>query len=137
MVGCLQSWVFTGWTLRPAQQTRICELLVDIADKRLSMDLFTRLEVCVYPATIEPSPQERLHKVWRTRRVADLPSPLGLPRLAEGTLCPAGAVLAEVSYIRRPSGGMGSFYQFDGYFVSIIFAPGFSAILDARLELAK
>ena len=127
---------FTGERTNPETEGKITQLVRGITDKRLNKK-WKRVEEMLHPMLEVPTVVERTHKVWNTDFFARIESPEGLPRLPNGTLCPIGSRLIEVSYISRLSGGMGSYHQFDGYFVSLVLAPELASTLDARIEKAS
>lgn len=126
---------FTGQKTDSAAEGKITGLINNIPDKRLNKK-WKRVEVMIHPVLETPTAIEQAHKVWNTDYVDRVESPEGLPRLPNGTLCPPGSRLIEVSCISRLSGGMGSYYQFDGQFLSLVLAPDLDSILDARIEKA-
>lgn len=126
---------FTGQKTNPETEGKITHLVRGITDKRLDKK-WKRVEVMIHPILETPTAVEHTHTVWNADHVSSVKSPEGLPCLPNGTLCPPGSRLIEVSYISRLSGGMGSYHQFDGYFVSLVLAPDLASILDARMEKA-
>ncbi len=126
---------FTGHDTDPETADSIARLILRIPDERLDKE-WKRVEAVIHPPAETDTALEQMHKVWNSDHVAAVKSPEGSPRLPRGAQCPAGSLLVEVSYISRPSGGMGSYHQFDGYFVSLVLAPKATAILDARIEKA-
>ena len=127
--------LFTGSIVDAQIQDKIRALLAGIDDARLQRT-FKRIEVRVHPALGSDTTIERVHNVWNESHVADVASPEGGPRLPHGALCPRGSSLIEVSLISRLSGGMGSYHQFDGFFLSLVLSGEFVSILDARIEKA-
>lgn len=126
---------FTGKTIDVETVAKITGLINSIMDKRLNKK-WKRIGVMVHEPVENQIPVEQVHKIWNTDYVASIKSPDGLPCLPAGTLCPPGSRLIEVSYISRLSGGMGSYHQFYGYFVSAVLSPGDNMIVDARIEEA-
>lgn len=94
------------------------------------------MEVLVHAPVPVETAVESLHGVWNPDHVPRMEAPEGLPRLPSGTPCPRGCWRVEVNYVSRRSGGMGSYHQFDGYFVSLVLSPDLGHVLDARMEKA-
>lgn len=127
--------LFTGSPVDLQGQDKIRTLLAGIDDARLERK-FKWIEVCVHPALENDKSVEHVHTVWNVSYFAEVESPDGLPRLPQGAPCPRGSSLVEVSFISRRSGGMGSYHQFDGFFLSLVLSAEFMGILDARIEKA-
>jgi hypothetical protein len=77
------------------------------------------------------------HKTWLESYFRKIETPHGLPRQDLGTTTPAGIVRVKVSAVRQWTEGMGSYYGFDGYFLSLLISLTENAIWDARGEPAK
>ena len=116
-------------------RARVLALLETIQWKPVQKK-FRTIEVVLHHPLLAPAPVARVHKIWNEDFLAEVKSPPGLPRLGEEVMCPAGTRLVEVSYISRMSGGMGSYHQFDGYFLSIILSQDARSFLDVRGEVA-
>ena len=80
---------------------------------------------------------EQAHSTWLESYVGQVLTPDGLPRQPFGALAPTALVRVEIDFIQRPSGGMGSHFGFDGYFLSLLVFVDRQGIWDARGELAS
>lgn len=76
------------------------------------------------------------HDLWRIEALPKLDVIPGLPLREPGTRCPAGLVRVVVECVEKRSGGMSSFYGFEGYFASLLIEVGAARIWDARGERA-
>jgi hypothetical protein len=74
------------------------------------------------------------HSTWNDADSAE--TPLGLPRQPPDVLCPSGLVNVVVECIERRSGGMSSYYGFEGYFASLLVSLEDGKVWDARGETA-
>jgi len=70
------------------------------------------------------------HSTWNDAGSVETPS--GLPRQPPNAQCPHGLVRVAVECVKRRSGGMGSYYGFEGYFVSLLVLIEAGKIWDAR-----
>jgi hypothetical protein len=75
------------------------------------------------------------HSTWN--EAGSVESPSGLPRQPSDARCPHGLVRVEVECVERRSGGMSSYYGFEGYFVSLLVLIDEGKIWDARGEVAS
>lgn len=116
-------------------RSRVVTLLETLRWEPLSKK-FKKIEVMIYPPSTKTLRVSQLHAVWNPEVLPELQSPPNTPRLSEVAECPPGSRLVEVSYISRISGGMGSYHQFDGYFLSIILSQDARSFLDVRGEVA-
>lgn len=122
---------FEDSDIRHRVQALVDGISFDEVNKR-----FKRIEILLRAPASEPKPVKALH-VWNAGAVDAVNTPAGLPRLPVDAICPVGHLVVEVSFISRLSGGMGSYYQFDGYYLSLILSPDGTRILDARGERAS
>ena len=128
-------FTFTGQQIDSQTEVLIRALLEGMHDGRLDKN-WKQVEICIHPPIEHETAVEQVHKTWSESYFSQVPSPAGAPQMTKGTLCPRGSVLLEVCYINRHSGGMDSYYQFDGYFLSLVVLYDFIQILDARIEKA-
>jgi hypothetical protein len=75
------------------------------------------------------------HSTWID--AGSVETPYGLPRQPPNAQCPHGLVRVAVECVKRRSGGMGSFYGFEGYFVSLLVLIEDGKIWDARGDVAS
>lgn len=64
-------------------------------------------------------------------------TPEGFPRRANSSTCPPSLIRVAVECCNRRSGGMSSYYGFEGYFLSLLINLTDNCIWDARGEAAK
>ena len=76
------------------------------------------------------------HSTWVRDRVSYVGGLPPLPHLPPETRCPAGIFLVEVECIQQPTGGMSSYYGFEGTFVSLLVDLEREEVFDARAEHA-
>ena len=67
----------------------------------------------------------------------DLPAVDGFPARALDELCPADVIRVAVEYQDRLTGGMGSYYGFDGFFLSALVSLAAGTLWDVRGERAS
>jgi hypothetical protein len=72
------------------------------------------------------------HTTWRPEAVGSVETPPRFPRQPADARCPDGLVLVEIECVERRTGGMGSHFWFDGYFVSLLLLMEQGTIWDAR-----
>jgi hypothetical protein len=77
------------------------------------------------------------HGTWTRAGCREVGTPGKLPRQAPYARCPAGLVRVTVECIDRRSGGMSSYYGFEGYFASLLVALEDGTVWDARGEAAS
>ena len=74
------------------------------------------------------------HSTWSEGSFPGIETPSGLPRQADGTLCPPGLVQVTVDCINQTIPGMGHYYGYDGYYLSLLISRPEERIWDARGE---
>ncbi|MEW6077817.1 MAG: hypothetical protein AB1724_08400 [Thermodesulfobacteriota bacterium] len=79
---------------------------------------------------------EDAYPVWLPAAVAAVGPLPPFPHLGEKTQCPEGIIRLDVECVRRPSGGMSSYYGYEGYFFSLLANLTDGIIFDARGEKA-
>lgn len=67
----------------------------------------------------------------------DLPGVDGFPARPLDALCPPGLIRVAVEYQDRRSGGMGSYYGFEGFFLSALVSLDAGNLWDVRGERAS
>jgi hypothetical protein len=77
------------------------------------------------------------HATWTRSYCGEVETPGHLPRQPAYARCPAGLVHVTVQCIDRRSGGMSSYYGFDGYFASLLISVEEEVVWDARGEAAS
>jgi len=75
------------------------------------------------------------HANWND--AGNIETPEGLPRQPPDGRCPPGLVRVAVQCVTRRSGGMSSYYGFEGYFASLLVSIDEGRIWDARGEKAS
>jgi hypothetical protein len=98
-----------------------------------SQEIVVRVSPPLAPGTIVAD----AHPVWLPGAVDARETPTGLPRQPAVAWCPEGVVRAEVDCVQYWSGGMGSWYGFVGYFVSLLILVDEGTVWDARAEVAS
>ncbi|HYU42778.1 MAG TPA: alpha/beta hydrolase [Vicinamibacteria bacterium] len=93
--------------------------------------------VTIGPSVTAGSTLDVAHANWTRAHVGEVRTPSGLPRQAPYARCPAGLVRVSVECIERRSGGMSSYYGFEGYFASLLVSVDEAAVWDARGEPAS
>ena len=66
----------------------------------------------------------------------ELETPSFLPRRPPGSVCPSGLIKVDVDCIEERTPGMGSWYQFRGYSLSLLISLEDGTIWDARGDQA-
>jgi hypothetical protein len=77
------------------------------------------------------------HTTWLPEGVGKAETPRGLPRQPADARCPDGLVLVEIDCVEQRTGGMGSYFPFLGYFVSLLLLVEEGTIWDARGTMAS
>jgi hypothetical protein len=106
---------------------QVGRLLPPTPDRRI------RIEAMV-PAGL---PVAAAHGNWRSSRFPKVP---GLPPLAcqaPDRVTPHGVVRVVCECVVAPSGGMSSYYGFEGWFVSLLVCIPEGCVWDARVEEAR
>jgi hypothetical protein len=93
--------------------------------------------VTIGPSIAAGSTLDVAHANWTRAHVGEVKTPSGLPRQAPYARCPAGLVRVSIECIERRSGGMRSYYGFEGYFASLLVSVEEGAVWDARGEQAS
>jgi len=80
----------------------------------------------------------KAHKIWQQGYFTKIETPINLPRQPELATCPFGIVRVEIDCIEKKNPGMGSYYGFTGYYLSVLVLVSFFSkkIWDARGEHA-
>ena len=76
------------------------------------------------------------HRTWLPRYLSKLASISDFPFRNSSETCPEGLTRISVECIMKENPGMGSFYGFQGYFISLLVDLEKSEIWDARGEEA-
>lgn len=97
----------------------------------------SEIEILVYDPIENETQVKNVHRVWKAGFLDEIKTPSNIPRESLDAFCKRGSRLIEVSYIVRRTGGMSSYYCFDGYFISLIVSPPEYTIVDARGEKAS
>lgn len=77
------------------------------------------------------------HAWWTTSYFPQVQVPDAFPSQTLDAICPVGCIRLGVECIQRMSGGMGSTYGFEGYFISLLIDLHQRVVWDARGELAR
>jgi hypothetical protein len=77
------------------------------------------------------------HTTWLPESVGKAETPCRFPRQPAAARCPDGLVLVEIDCVERRTGGMGSYFSFHGYFVSLLLLVERGTIWDARGAVAS
>jgi hypothetical protein len=77
------------------------------------------------------------HKYWSDPTAASYTPPGNFRQQPADARCPAGLVRVAVECVIRRTGGMTSYYGFDGYLASLLIDPKAGFIWDARGENAS
>jgi len=80
---------------------------------------------------------EEAHAIWRAPHLDRLSTPGKLSRQPLHATCPNGIVRVFVESVKRRTGGMSSYYGFEGYFVSLLLLLDEQTVWDARGEIAS
>src|SRR5262245_16739337 len=76
----------------------------------------------------------RAHRNWTEAGAAKAQTPPGAPRLPDDHVCGSGLHWIEAEVIEKVSGGMSSYYGFEGRFVSVLFDESSWRAVDVRGE---
>ncbi|MEK7411822.1 MAG: hypothetical protein AAB263_00725 [Planctomycetota bacterium] len=98
---------------------------------------YKKIELRLHEPVKEGTTVQNIHAVWNPDFLDGVKTPEFMPRMKTTDLCQIGSFLLEISYISRITGGMGSYFQFDGYFLSVIVAADGRRMLDCRGEKAR
>jgi hypothetical protein len=77
------------------------------------------------------------HRGWTELHFPEIKTPAHLPRQQPETPCPSGLIKVLVNCIDERTPGMGSYYQFRGYALSLLISLKDGTIWDARGERAS
>ena len=77
------------------------------------------------------------HANWNPDYLATLPGLAPLATQSPGAVTPPGVVRVTCECIRARSGGMSSYYGFQGSFVSLLVSIPEGSVWDARVESAR
>jgi hypothetical protein len=93
--------------------------------------------VTVGPEVTAGSTLDVAHATWTRAYCGQVETPGGLPRQPAYARCPAGLVHVTVECLDRRSGGMSSYYGFEGYFASLLISVEEGVVWDGRGEIAS
>ena len=110
-----------------------------LAEERLLSHLpACRLARSTVEAEVPPgTPLPAAHAGWQPGHFPRLASLPPLPDQPIGAVTPGGVVRVAVECVVRLSGGMSSYYGFEGHFVSLLVSLPERRIWDARTEEAR
>lgn len=120
----------------PDERGRICALVTALLTIREMHDA-REIVLTMHSALADPAEIASVHTNWRPEHLNRVETPGSLPRRETCHVCPKDSRLVEVQCIREYSGGMGSYYGFEGYFLSLIINPDLREVIDARGEQAS
>jgi hypothetical protein len=78
----------------------------------------------------------RAHEIWHQTYFPEVETPTNFPRQPDQQLCPANIVRLGIDCIERKNPGMGSFFGFTGYYLSVLVSLDIKSIWDVRGQQA-
>ncbi len=131
---------------RPFRLYRSGKLSFDLQDKFRqiilagnlldSLPLLTDIEIHVEDSIPKGTSLAKAHRIWKAGYLGKVQTPEGLPRQSEEVTCPKNVFRLSVECIERRNPGMGSYYGFTGYYLSVLVQVDKRVIWDARGEPA-
>ncbi len=79
----------------------------------------------------------KAHSLWKESSLPTVETPKNLPRQIDQEICPSSIIHLSVSCIEKSHPGMGSFFGFTGYYLSVLVSLDKEAIWDARGQQAS
>ena len=76
----------------------------------------------------------KAHNLWKESSLPTITTPTGLPRQSDQEICPSNIIHLSISCIEINHPGMGSFFGFTGYYLSVLISLDKGMIWDARGE---
>lgn len=100
------------------------------------LPVLTQIEIRVEDHIPVGTSLAKAHRIWQEKYLPSVSTPDGLPRQKEQALCPRNLVRLAVDCIEERNPGMGSYYGFTGYYLSVLVLTNKEIIWDARGERA-
>jgi hypothetical protein len=104
------------------------------------LDLFPsqkEIDVWIGKPIEEGSTLAEAHKIWKPGAFDRIDSIPGFPFRQTGESCPGGLTRVSINFIQKRTPGMGSFFGYEGYFISLLANLSELSIWDARGESAS
>ena len=74
----------------------------------------------------------KAHNLWKESSLPTVATPKGFPRQSDQEICPSNIIHISISCIEKKHPGMGSFFGFTGYYLSVLISLDKEMIWDAR-----